>query len=62
MEAKKWYLSKTILVNIMMGLAMVVAQFYPPAADFIKNYFSEAGTAWALLNVVLRIVTKQEIS
>lgn len=62
MEAKKWYLSKTILVNIMMGLAMIVAQFYPAGSAFIQNYFAEAGSAWALVNILLRIVTKQEIT
>lgn len=61
MEAKKWYTSKTILVNILMGVAMIVAVFSPSASDFIKNYFAEAGTAWALINVVLRLVTKNKV-
>lgn len=61
-EKKPWFYSKTILVNIMMGLALIVAQFSPSAGEFIKTYFTEAGTAWALVNIVLRIVTKQEIS
>lgn len=61
MESKPFYLSKTILVNILMGLAMILASFSPAASEFIKNYFAEAGTAWALINVVLRLVTKNKV-
>jgi hypothetical protein len=62
MEAKKWYLSKTILVNILMGFAMIVAVISPSAADFIKQYFAEAGLGWAFVNIILRAITKQEIT
>lgn len=55
MEAKKWFESKVVLMNILMGLAMILAQFYPPASEFIKTYFAEAGMGWAFLNIVLRI-------
>lgn len=55
MENKKWYESKVVLVNILMGIAMIVAQFSPSAAEFIRVYFAEAGTAWALINVALRV-------
>jgi hypothetical protein len=61
MDAKPWYLSKTILVNILMGIALIVAQFSPSAAEFIRTYFAEAGTAWALVNIVLRLLTKKEV-
>lgn len=61
MNAKPWYLSKTILVQILMGLAMIMAVFVPAAADFIKQYFAEAGSAWALINIVLRLVTKDKV-
>lgn len=61
MDSKPWYLSKMILVNILMGVAMIVGAFQPSVAEFIKTYFAEAGSAWAIVNVVLRIVTKKEI-
>lgn len=62
MEAKKpWYLSKTILMNILMGLAMIVGVFYAPAGEFIKTYFSEMGMGWAFVNVILRVITNKEI-
>jgi hypothetical protein len=60
--AKPWYMSKTILVNIMMGLAMIVGQFYPSAQAIIMEYLGEAGTAWALINIVLRLITKDRVS
>lgn len=61
MESKPFWQSKTILVNILMGLAMILANFVPAASDFIKQYFAEAGSAWALINVVLRLVTKNKV-
>lgn len=61
-QVKPWYLSKTILVNVLMGLAMVVAQFQPVLAAGIKEYLGEAGTAWAIINIVLRVVTKDKVS
>lgn len=61
-QVKPWYQSKSILVNILMGVALVVAQFKPEAAEFIKNNFGEAGAAWAFINVLLRMVTKDKVS
>jgi len=60
--SKPWYLSKAILLNIFMGIAMIVGVFIPSVADFIKAYFGELGSGWALLNIVVRLITKQEIS
>lgn len=61
-ETKPWYESKSILINLLMGAAMIAAQFYPPAADFIKQYFAEAGIGWSVLNMVLRLVSKDKIT
>lgn len=52
---KKWYQSKVVLVNMLMGVAMIVAVFSPDVAEFIKMHFSETGGAWALINIALRI-------
>lgn len=60
--AKPWYLSKTILVNVLAGLAMILAGFQPGIAAFIQENFSAVGGGWAIVNVALRIITKQEIS
>ncbi len=60
-EKKSWYFSKTILMNILMGVSMIVGVFYAPAGEFIKTYFSEMGMGWAFVNVLLRIITNEEI-
>lgn len=59
---KPWYFSKTILVNVIMGIAMILAQFKPEVAAWITSNLGEAGTAWAFINVVLRIITKDKVS
>lgn len=59
---KKWYTSKTILVNLVMGLAMIIGQFNPSIQAVLVEYLGEAGTAWALINIVLRLITKDSVS
>lgn len=61
-DQKPWFLSKTILVQLIAALVIVAGIFYPPAAEFLKQYFAEAGMGWAILNIVLRVITKKEIS
>lgn len=60
-EKKSWYESKSIWMNLFAGMAMILAVFFPPAAEFIKTYFAEAGVGWAILNIALRLVTKKEV-
>ena len=60
--SKPWYLSRTILINILMALAVIVGQFNPAAAEFIKTYAAEGSVAWTIINVILRFVTKSEIA
>lgn len=63
MEAvKPWYLSKTILVQLLGAVAIIVGLFSPTVGEFIKNNFSEVGAAWAIVNVLLRMVTKDQVS
>lgn len=59
---KPWWQSKTILVNILLGVGMVVGQFNPSIQAMIQEYLGEAGTAWALINIVLRLVSRDKIS
>jgi hypothetical protein len=59
---KKWFLSKSIWVNILMGVAMIAASFSPSASEFIREYFAETGAAWGLVNVLLRVITKKELT
>lgn len=59
---KPWWQSKTILVNILLGIGMVVGQFNPSIQAMIQEYLGEAGTAWALINIVLRLISKDKIT
>jgi hypothetical protein len=59
---KKWYLSKTVWVNVMGGAAMIVGVFHPTTAALLKEHFAETGIAWTVINLVLRLVTKEELS
>ena len=60
-NAKPWYLSKTILLQLMGVIIVVVGAYNEKIADFLKVNFSELGIGWAAINVVLRIITKKEI-
>lgn len=61
-QVKPWFYSKTILVNMLMALAVIVGQFYPVVGDFIRNNLAEAAPAWAVINMVLRVISKDSIS
>jgi hypothetical protein len=62
METKPFWQSKTILVNIIMGAAMILAQFKPELAAILKEYLGEAGSAWAIINIALRIISKDKVT
>jgi hypothetical protein len=59
-EVKKpvWQ-SKVAILNVLMGLIMILAVFSPEAAAFLQNniapHLAEAGAAWAVINVILRV-------
>jgi hypothetical protein len=56
---KKPWQSKTILVNFAIAAA---ALFYPPAAEWISGHPVEVSSLFAIVNIVLRVVTKDKIS
>ena len=58
MEAKKWYLSKTLWAQVVGLVAIIVPQTH----DFIAANLGEAGAAWLFVNAVLRMLTKQELT
>lgn len=62
MDVKPWYLSKTILVNLLMAIAGVVAVFKPEVAVFAKDYLGEGAAIWGIINLVLRVITKDKVS
>ena len=58
---KPWYFSKTILVQLVAGLALIAGVFVPAVGSFLQVHFAEAGMAWAVINGILRFITKDEI-
>lgn len=54
---KPWYLSKTLWMQVLAIVAIIV----PGSANFIKEYFSEVGMGWALINMILRLISKDKI-
>jgi hypothetical protein len=65
MDNKKPWLSKTILMNTVIGLAAVVTPFLPQAAvvqAWIGSHVVVIGTVWSVLNIALRAITKDKIS
>ena len=59
--AKKWYTSKTILVQRLGGIGLIVGIWVPVVGEFIKQYFSELGAGWVFINTVLRLITKDKV-
>lgn len=62
METKPFYLSKMFWVQLMGLLGIAVGAKVPAVADFIKNYFAELGSGWALVNMALRFISKDKLS
>jgi len=67
MQAKKWYLSKTVRANTFVGVVTLLIALggFLSGPDFPLELSPEVayliGFAIAILNVVLRFVTKQPI-
>ena len=64
METKKPWLSKTIVLNAIMGLAAAAAAFWPGASG-VNTWMSANASliagVWAVLNIALRAITKDKI-
>lgn len=56
-QSKKWYLSKTLWMQVLAIVAIIV----PASSKIIQEYFTEAGIGWALINMLLRIISKDKI-
>lgn len=56
---KKPWLSKTLWVNVVVAVAALA---WPPAAEYIQQNPEIVMAAFAGLNVILRLVTKEKIS
>lgn len=62
---KPWYLSKTVLVNMIGGLCVALSAAIPALASvnaFLVANASMIAMGWSVLNVALRFITKDKIS
>lgn len=59
MESKKPYHSKTLIVN---AVVAVLALFAPGASEFISSHPGEVTIVFSLINMAIRLVTKDKIS
>lgn len=57
-DSKKPWLSKTLILNFVVA---ILAVFYPPAKEFIESKPDIAVSVFAVVNMVLRLVTKGKI-
>lgn len=59
MENKKpFYLSKTVWLQVLALIAVLV----PASAHFIQQNLSESAALWGVLNLVLRVISKDRLS
>ena len=50
--------SKTFWIQVLGIVALVV----PSSAGFIAEHLSATGAAWAIINIVVRLVTKDKVT
>lgn len=55
---KKPWMSKTIIINALMA----AAAFYPPALAWMQANMELVVSAFGILNIILRTITKDKIS
>lgn len=63
-SSKLWYTSKTVLLNIVMGVITAVSAAWPHAtvvSTFISSNMATIGSVWGILGVALRFITKDKI-
>lgn len=59
MDTKKPWQSKTLLLNAIVAL---LAIFHPSSAEFISSHPGEVAIMFSILNMALRLVSKDRIS
>ena len=59
METKRPWQSKTVVVNFLMAAGVLL---YPPMAAWISAHPTELSSAWAVLNILLRVVSKDQVT
>lgn len=58
METKVFWQSKTFWVQLLALVAVAV----PSTREFIQQNLGESAAAWAVINMIVRMITKDKIS
>ena len=64
METKSILVSKTVWLNVVMGVLVALVPVLPGAehwADLIKANLGSIAAVWAVLGVLVRLITKSKI-
>lgn len=65
MEGIKFWQSKTVLVNMIVGISVALVPAVPAlhvVADFANQNSGALAMVWAVLNIAIRFITKNKIS
>lgn len=63
-ESKPWYLSKTMWLNLVMGLAAALGGIVPalaPVKDWLAANVVLVNTVWAGLGLLLRLISNGKV-
>lgn len=58
---KLFWQSKTLWIQLIGGLALILGAFLPSVGSFFQVHFSELGAGWIVVNTILRFITKDKI-
>jgi hypothetical protein len=56
-NSKPWYLSKTLWLQVLGVIAVIV----PASQHFIAENLGATGVGWAMINMVLRLISKDKL-
>lgn len=62
MQAKKWYLSKTIWFNILSGIVGILTALTNPNVGLSSQFLGILAIAIAVANILLRAITTQPVT
>ena len=65
METKVWYTSKTILMNMLLGVLGAVSVAWPHASflmTWINEHMGMFAAGWGIMGTILRFVTKDKVT
>lgn len=65
METKNVVVSKTIWLNVIMGIIVAVLPVVPGAEAiklFVESNIAMIGMVWSVLGIIVRLVTKSKVT